>query len=259
MQKFGKGTLHVLVGFGAFVLIWQLVASFAGFNPALFPSPWKALLGLGELVQNGTLFLGIRDSMLRFLIGYCIAVVLAIGLGLLLGWFSKIWDFVNPVVQWLRPISPIAWMPFIALWFGIGNLPAVVIIIYAAFFPILLTTVSAVAKVDSTYLKVAQNFGIQRLQIFRKIILPAIFPQVVNGLRLALGTAWVFLVAGEMVGAQSGLGFLIADSRNNLRTDHLAAVMIVIGLIGFLLDTAIRQLERLVSKNWGVSAAGARR
>ncbi len=254
MQKIWKGALHILVGFGGLLLIWQLVASFAGFNPALFPSPWQALLGLGELAGNGTLWIGIQDSMIRFLIGYCIAAVLAISLGLVLGWFSRAWSFVNPVVQWLRPISPIAWMPFIVLWFGIGDLPAIVIIIYAAFFPVLLTTVSAVVKVDPIYLKVAKNFGIQQPQILFKIIFPAIFPQIMNGLRLALGTAWVFLVAGEMVGAQSGLGYLIIDSRNNLRADHLMAVMIVIGIIGFLLETGIRQIERLASKNWSAAA-----
>ncbi len=256
MKNIWKSALHITVGFGGLIVIWQLVASFGGFNPALFPSPWKALLGFGELVGNGSLLLGIKDSMIRFLIGYSAAVVLAVALGLLLGWFSHIWGFVNPVVQWLRPISPLAWMPFIVLWFGIGDLPAIIIILYAAFFPVLLTTVSGVAKVDPTYLKVARNFGIRQPQIFFKIIFPAVFPQVMNGLRLALGTAWVFLVAGEMVGAQSGLGYLIIDSRNNLRADHLMAVMIVIGVIGFLLDTGIRQLEKLVSKNWGHSLSG---
>lgn len=154
-------------------------------------------------------------------------------------------------MQLLRPISPTAWMPFIVLLFGIGDVPAVVIIFIAAFFPVLLSTVAAVGNIDSIYLKVSQNFGIRQPALMWKVIFPAAFPQIANGIHLALGTAWIFLVAGEMVGAQSGLGYQIIDARNNVRADILLATILVIGLIGLLLDTALKMLEKRILKAWG--------
>ena len=247
-----KKTINIIGGFAILLIIWQLVFAFGSYSEALFPSPKGVVKGFIELISDGVLFEDIRDSMIRFVIGYSLSVVLGITFGLILGWFRNIWGFINPIVQLLRPISPMAWLPFIVLWFGIGDLPAIAIIFIAAFFPILLSTVSAVGSVDQTYLKVAKNFGIKQPQVLTKIILPAAFPSIATGLHLALGTAWVFLVAGEMVGAQSGLGFLIIDARNNLRADMLMAAMVVIGVLGLLLDSLIRLLEKWISSRWGI-------
>lgn len=247
-----KKAINIVGGFTILIVVWQLIFSFGNYSQALFPSPQGVIKGLKELVSDGVLFEDIRDSMIRFAIGYSISVILGITLGLILGWFRNIWGFINPIVQLLRPISPMAWLPFVVLWFGIGDLPAIAIIFIAAFFPILLSTVSAVGSVDQIYLKVAKNFGIKQPQVLTKIILPAAFPSIATGLHLALGTAWVFLVAGEMVGAQSGLGFLIVDARNNLRADILMAAMVVIGVLGLLLDGLIRLLEKWISNKWGI-------
>jgi NitT/TauT family transport system permease protein len=191
--------------------------------------------------------------MYRFFAGFLTAVAAAVILGLVFGWFTPLWRLANPVVQLLRPISPIAWMPFIVLAFGIGDIPAIVIIFIAAFFPVFLSTVAGVRSVPEIYLKVADNFGVGRIEIFWKIIFPAAFSQIVSGVHLALGTAWVFLVCGEMVGAQSGLGYLIIDARNNLRNDILAADIAVIGLIGFLLNAGIELIEKRFLKRWGLA------
>ena len=247
-----KKAINIIGGFTILIVVWQLIFSFGNYSQALFPSPQGVIKGFKELVSDGVLFEDIRDSIIRFAIGYSISVVLGITLGLILGWFRNIWGFINPIVQLLRPISPMAWLPFIVLWFGIGDLPAIAIIFIAAFFPILLSTVSAVGSVDQIYLKVAKNFGIKQPQVLTKIILPAAFPSIATGLHLALGTAWVFLVAGEMVGTQSGLGFLIVDARNNLRADMLMAAMVVIGVLGLLLDSLIRLLEKWISSRWGI-------
>jgi NitT/TauT family transport system permease protein len=161
---------------------------------------------------------------------------------------------VNPIIQVLRPISPIAWLPFIVLWFGIGDIPAIVIIFIAAFYPILLTTAASVGNIDSIYLKVAKNFGIRRHRVLFTIVFPAAFPQIMNSIHIALGSAWVFLVAGEMTGAQSGLGFRIIDARNNLRMDHLLATIVIIGIIGLLLDFLIKIIEKKILSNWGKEA-----
>lgn len=240
---------NIIVSFTIFILIWFLIYTAGDFSPALFPSPAMTFKTLWGLIKDGSLFVNIFASMYRFLTGYILAVVVAVILGLLLGLTPKVFQFVNPIVQLLRPISPMAWMPFIVLWFGIGDIPAIVIIFIAAFFPVLLSTVSSVAGIDETYFKVAKSFGIKFPEILYKIVLPAGFPGIANGIHLALGTAWVFLVAGEMVGSQSGLGYLIIDARNNLRADILMATIIVIGLIGLLLDCILKTLEKLLLKN----------
>lgn len=247
-----KKTLNTLIGFSILLSIWQVTVLSGRYEKWLMPSPLDVASGLNELITEGILTTHIMVSMYRFLVGYLTAVVSGIVLGLIFGWFSRLWSIVDPVVQVLRPISPIAWFPFIVLWFGIGDIPAIVIIYLAAFYPVLLSTISSVRRVDRVYLKVAENFGIKQPYIMTKIVLPAAFPQIATGLHIALGSAWVFLVAGEMVGAQSGLGYLIIDSRNSLRTDLVLAGIVCIGLLGLLLDKSISRLEKWIGKNWGV-------
>ena len=246
-------TLRHLLGSSAVtILLWQILCTLGGWNEALFPSPLRTLAGLGELIASGVLAYDIAASLLRFAVGYLSSVLIALVLGLVLGWYSRVWAYLSPIAQVLRPVSPVAWLPFIVLFFGIGEAPAIAVIFLAAFFPVLLSTVAAVQKIEPVYLRVAQNFGIGQPQLFTKILLPAVFPQVATGLHLALGTAWVFLVAGEMVGAQSGLGFLIIDARNNLRADLLMAAILVIGVLGLLLDSAMGLAERRLYRRWGM-------
>ena len=246
-------TLRHLLGSGAVtILLWQILCTVGGWNEALFPSPLRTIAGLGELIASGVLAYDIAASLLRFAVGYLSSVLIALVLGLVLGWYSRVWAYLSPIAQVLRPVSPVAWLPFIVLFFGIGEAPAIAIIFLAAFFPVLLSTVAAVQKIEPVYLRVAQNFGIGQPQLFTKILLPAVFPQVATGLHLALGTAWVFLVAGEMVGAQSGLGFLIIDARNNLRADLLMAAILVIGVLGLALDSAMGLAERRLYRRWGM-------
>lgn len=251
MPKLNK-LLNTLIGLFILLAIWEGIVLTGMYERTLLPSPLDVFIGMVELIKDGTLFTDIKVSLYRFFAGYLSAVILAVIIGLLLGWFSKIWNVIDPIVQVLRPISPIAWFPFIVLLFGIGDLPAIVIIFISAFFPVLLSTVSAVKKVDPTYLKVAQNFGIRQPHLLFKIIFPASFPFIANGLHLALGAAWVFLVAGEMVGAQTGLGYLIIDARNSLRSDLLLAGIIFIGILGLLLDRGIHLFERWMEKRWGI-------
>lgn len=242
---------NIVVSLVILLVVWQIAFWVSDVNAALFPSPLQAFNALTEMVSNGILFTHIGASMYRFAAGYVSSVIIAVLLGLVLGRMPKIFQYINPAVQLLRPITPMAWMPFIVLWFGIGDIPAIVIIFIVAFFPVLLSTVSAVGGIDPIYLKVSENFGIRQPQIMWKVIFPASFPQIANGIHLALGTAWVFLVAGEMVGAQSGLGYLVIDARNNLRADILFADIIVIGLIGLFLDTLLKAAEKQILKAWG--------
>lgn len=241
----------IAIGFILLIAVWQLAFVIGGHQAALFPPPLKVAEALLSIISDGSIFAHIQISLFRFFAGYLLAVVLAVVLGLLLGRSPRVWQVIDPIVQVLRPVSPIAWSPFIVLWFGIGNMPAIVIIFIAAFFPVLLSTVSAVKKVDKTYLRIAANFEMSGFETLQKIVLPASFPMIANGLHMALGSAWIFLVAGEMVGAQSGLGFLIVDARNALSLDLVMACIIVIGVTGLLLDKAIHSFEAWVNRIWG--------
>ena len=246
-----KNISNILLGFILLIAVWQLAITTGKYDAALFPPPLEVGQAIVDMFQDGSLFENLKVSLMRFFIGYLLSVTVAILLGLLLGRLPKLWAIIDPVVQVLRPVSPIAWSPFIVLWFGIGDIPAIVIIFIAAFFPVLLSTVSAVRKIDKTYVKVAQNFEMKQSQFMWKIVFPAAFPFIANGLHIALGSAWIFLVAGEMVGAQSGLGFLIVDARNSLSLDLVLAGIILIGVSGLLLDKGIKWFEAWVAKQWG--------
>jgi len=180
---------------------------------------------------------------------------LAIPLGSMMGWFPRWFGAVNPIVQLLRPISPIAWIPLAILWFGVGDLSAVFIIFLASLFPITLTAMNAVRGVELVHVNAARNFGLRGPALLRRVIYPAILPQLLVGLRLALGIAWLVVVAAEMIAVSSGLGFLIIDARNaGNRYDLVVAGMVLIGAIGIALDALMRGLERSKALAWGYTA-----
>jgi len=238
-----------LLALAAFVGIWQVAAGF--WPPELFPSPLIVARALRELADSGVLWSNITVSLARFAGAYLAAVVIAVPLGLFLGRNPRCRQAIDPLVQVLRPISPIAWFPLAVLWFGIGNAPAVFIIFLAAFYPVLLSTVSAVIGIPPVYLKVANNFGAKPGSVFLRVIIPAAFPGIMVGLHIAVGTAWIHLVAGEMLGAQSGLGFMIVDARNFLRTDWIMAGMLVVGVLGLCINLGMRRFELWLGRRWG--------
>jgi len=250
MNYFKRG-LNFFVSISILILAWQAVRIFGGHPEFLMPSPRSVLFALGELFTDGRLFVHVWVSFWRFLVGYISACVLAMVLGLLFGWINPLWKLAEPIVLILKPISPIAWLPFIMLWFGIGSAPAIFTIAMAGFFPMLLATVKAVGDVSNSYMNVAANFGLSRLQTLRKIIIPASFPHIVQGLHNALTASWIFLVAGELMGTHSGLGFLINDARQNLRSDLIMAGIVLIGAMGYILDRMLTSLEVYATRKWG--------
>ncbi len=244
-RQAGWGSLGVVL----LLATWHVTA--CRYTPEQFPGPLHVAAAVREQIASGELWSHIRISLGRFAAGYGLAVLLAVPLGLLLGWWSHGRVALDPVFQILRPISPIAWFPLAVLWFGVGSAPAVFIISLAAFFPVLLSTMGAVRNVPSGYLRVAATFGASPLLVFRAVLLPAALPAMVVGLRIALGAAWIHLVAGEMLGAQTGLGFLIVDARNFLRTDLIVACMLIIGILGLVLDRLVAASEHHVRRAWG--------
>ena len=169
--------------------------------------------------------------------GYLLAVVTAIPLGLLLGWYRRGEQALNPILQLLRPISPLAWIPISILWFGVGDLAAIFLIFLASFLPLTVAAMNAVRNVPPTLLRAGRNFGLSNRRLLVDVILPAALPQLIVALRISLGVAWLVVVAAEMIAVNSGLGFLIVDARNaGNRYDLVVAGMVMIGLIGLVLD-----------------------
>jgi NitT/TauT family transport system permease protein len=238
-------------GIAALLGGWQALASSGRYTCDQLPGPLLVARALGEVWGEGSLLGHVEASLLRFGLAYLAAVAAAVPLGLLLGLRRALWAGVDPLVQLLRPVSPVAWFPLAVLWLGIGDLPAIAIVYIAAFYPMLLSTVAAVRRVDPLHIRVARNFGTSDRQLVTKVILPAAFPQIAVGMRLAVGVGWVYLVAGEMLGTRSGLGFLIVDARNFLRTDLIVLGMVLVGLLGFAIDRVVAALERQVERRWG--------
>ena len=216
-----------------------------------FPTPLQVLRGILELARNGTLIQHVSASLMRVTIGYLAAVIVAVPLGVLMGWYPRTFYALNPLIQLLRPISPIAWIPLAILWFGIGNLSPIFLIFLSSFFPMVVGAASGVQAVERQYIRAALNFGISGRRLLQKVVVPAALPQIIVGMRLGLGVAWLVVVAAEMIAIDSGLGYLIIDSRNaGNRYDLVVAAMVIIGVIGFLLDTLIRRLDRLEEVRW---------
>jgi NitT/TauT family transport system permease protein len=218
----------------------------------LFPGPWEVVLGIVELIRKGLLPKYIVASLFRVTWGFSLAVLVGVPLGLFLGWFRSAYQALNPLIQVLRPISPIAWIPLAILWFGVSDAAPVFLIFLASVFPITVSATAAVQNLQPVYLRAARNFELGRLQLFRRVILPATLPQILTGIRIALGIAWLVVVAAEMIAVNSGLGYLIIDARNaGKRYDLVVAGMVVIGLIGLALDLVVRRLERFDEVSWG--------
>ena len=237
-----------VLGMAAFLLLWQLAT--LGNKRTDIPGPWLTWLGLTEILHQGVLLKNVVASVFRVAWGFAIATAVGVPLGILLGRVAALHQLVNPNIQLLRPISPIAWLPIATLlfgtvrWFDPSDLSAIFLIFLSSFFTITTATASAVSAVEQKYLRSAANFGVTGLALVRKVLFPAALPQILTGLRLALGVAWVVVVAAEMLGVQSGLGFQVNDARNNLRYDLVVAAMVVIGFIGLGLDAAMRAVER---------------
>lgn len=235
-----------------FVLGWHFIVKWTGSD--IFPTPEMVVTGTVELARKGVLLKYVVASLFRVASGYLLAVFIGIPLGLLMGWFGPARLAFNPAIQVLRPISPIAWIPIAILWFGVSDLAPIFLIFLASLFPITTAAMAAVQNIQLVYIRAARNFGIKGLALFKKVVFPAALPQILTGLRLALGVAWLVVVAAEMIAVNSGLGYLIIDARNaGKRYDLVVAGMVLIGLIGLGLDYLVRRMEILDQVRWGLS------
>ena len=217
----------------------------------IFPTPWQVVTGAWDLAQDGTLTEHIGASLFRVATGFTLAFLIGVPLGLWMGWVRGAYNTLNPLFQMLRPISPIAWIPIAILWFGVGDASPIYLIFISSVFPMIVQTTVGVHTIDKRYLRAAENFGVSRATLFRQVVIPAVLPQVLVGMRIGLGVAWLVVVAAEMIALRSGLGYMIMDSRNaGNRYDLVIAGMIIIGVIGLSLDSTMRRLERIRWVRW---------
>jgi NitT/TauT family transport system permease protein len=238
-----------LLVIAALVGVWW-VAVIAS-HSAIFPTPWQVVTGMYELAASGALLRHIGASLMRVGVGFTLAVVVALPLGLWIGWVRSAFRTLNPLLQILRPISPIAWIPIAILWFGVGDAAPIYLIFISSVFPMTVQTAAGVHTIERRYLWAAANFGVSRYTLFRQVVIPAVLPQIIVGMRIGLGVAWLVVVAAEMIALRSGLGYLIIDSRNaGNRYDLVIGGMIIIGVIGLMLDGLMRLLETLKLVRW---------
>jgi NitT/TauT family transport system permease protein len=243
MKRYLKFVLPILL-----ILVWQVLAVLVN-NEFILPRvdsvvevlihPTVNILGSGSLLENG------MTSLVRVVLGFAIGVLVAVPLGILMGHLEIANDLFDSIIQILRPIPPIAWIPLALAWFKIGLASILFIIFIGAFFPVLLNTIDGVRRVSRTWIETAYIFGTSELQLLYKVIIPAAAPTIWTGLRVGFGIAWMSVVAAEMLpGTSSGLGYLIMYSYNYGQVQVIIAGMIVIGLIGLFIDFILKEIER---------------
>jgi NitT/TauT family transport system permease protein len=239
--------------FIAFLLVlWQFAV--ARQRGHLLPTPIQVVAGLIDLIRRGLLFKYIVASLFRVTWGYLLAAITGIPLGLAIGWYRRSEMALNPLIQVFRPISPLAWIPISILWFGVGDMAAIFLIFLASFLPLTVTGMNAVASIPTVYINAGRNFGLSNASLVYRVLYPAVLPQLIIGMRITLGIAWLVVVAAEMIAVNSGLGFLIVDARNaGNRYDLVVAGMVMIGVIGLLMDVGMRSLENVRALRWGYS------
>jgi NitT/TauT family transport system permease protein len=241
------------------IAVWQAVAQLGWVNPQVLPSPvavvqkWIAYLlpmqpyadGGSKLAWffSGELLIDSLGSMYRVLVGFAIGAGLALPIGLAMGASNRVYAWLNPLFQLLRPIPPIAYIPLSILWFGLGNPPAVFLIALGAFFPVLMNTIAGVRQVDSIYLRAARNLGASQSTMFLRVILPAAVPYILAGVRIGIGTAFIVVIVSEMIAVNNGLGFRILEAREYFWSDKIIAGMITIGLWGLAIDVGMNRLN----------------
>jgi NitT/TauT family transport system permease protein len=247
------------------VAVWQLLSMLGYVNPLILPAPsavlvrWyqylapmepydPAKMSYAAWVFSGELIHDAYASLYRVVVGFLIGAGLALPLGLAMGANEKVYKFFDPLLQVLRPIPPIAYIPLAILWFGLGNPPAIFLITLGAFFPVLMNTVSGVRHVDGIYIRAARNLGADRATLFLRVILPAATPYILTGARIGVGTSFIVVIVSEMIAVNNGLGFRILEAREFFWSDKIIAGMFSIGLLGLGIDTGMNRLNAYLLK-----------
>jgi len=247
LRSHAKTIAQPLAGVSVGLAVWWFLTSpllHSSVITASF-SPERTALALTELLGKGTLYPHVLASLRRVTVGLLIALLCGLPMGIVIGLSRGLEASTTLLFQILRMISPLSWMPLAVMAFGIGDQPVYFLLAVGAVWPIMLNTAAGVHAMNRKWIRLANSLCASRAETIRLVILPAIAPQVLTGLRLALGVAWIVLVPAEMLGVSSGLGYFVLDTRDRLAYPELMAAILVIGLIGFVLDSLIKLLIRL--------------
>jgi NitT/TauT family transport system permease protein len=244
---FGGGCLRkVIISLAVpvtIIILWSFL-TFLNFVPSyILPTPYDVLTSFFELLVSGELFIDMVSTIIRITVGFLIAAAVAIPIGIGIGWSKEIETLLNSVIQILRPIPPLAWIPFALLWFGLGLQSEVFIIFIGAFFPILLNTIDGVKGVEKVFIEAAYTLGASERQLLSNVVLPASLPGIFTGLRIGIGIGFMSSIAAEMIAAKSGLGYLIMKAMRLIDTGDVIVGMLTIGVIGFVINLLFKKAE----------------
>lgn len=235
------------------VILWELLSRLNVLDPSMIPAPSDVLLAALSGISSGELVNYVAISILRVAKGFLLASVAGVSAGLAVGWSPTVRAMVDPFLNFLRQIPPVAWIPVFIMWFGIGEGSKVMVIAYAAFFPVFLNTETSVSQVCDTFLELGRVYRFTKAQMLTRVILPGSLGPVFAGLRLGLSASWRALVAAEMLASASGLGYMIVISRELVRPDVMFVGIVVVGLFGYLVDAGVIRLQRTVAPwSWQV-------
>ena len=243
----GNTFLYILLPL-IIIMIWEMACHFGNVKSYSMPAPEMILKDAAEKIASGILWKHIIVSFLRVLKGFLLALISALVLGVLIGLSRPIERFTELVIQLLKPIPPIAWIPLAILWFGIGESSKLYIIFYGAFFPILLNTVDGIHNIDKRYLELGRVYEVDRWRLVWKVILPGALPSIFTGVRVGLGNAWVCVVAAEMIAATRGIGYMLSNGRSMSRADDVILAMLLIGIVGKIMDDILRIIPKIIMK-----------
>lgn len=248
----GRAVVLRLGAVAAFLALWSLVSGavvvWRLFNPIFLPGPWLVLGNVLDMAARGSLWIHLAATLERVALGFATGAALGVVLGLTAGQFRPIRNVVEPLVELLRPIPPLAMLPMFIVWVGIGETSKIGFITYATFFPIFLTTVNGVRQIDPLLLRAARSLGARGVGLFTRVILPAALPDILIGLRLGVALAFFVIVISEFIGAEHGLGYLINDGRNFFLVPQMLGAAVVLGLLGYASNGLVRLLERRLTR-----------
>jgi sulfonate transport system permease protein len=231
------------------IIFWALLTTYTGIIPSyLIPSPQEVFAAFEQLLINGSLVSDTLDTLTRVLLGFLVAAAFAIPVGILMGWSKTVENYLSFIIGILRPIPPIAWIPFAILWFGLGLGSAIFVIFVGSVFPILINTADGVKRIDKVYIESASTLGANQYQTIRKVVVPAALPNIITGLKVGMGIALMCTVAAEMIGSNNGLGYLILTATSMLDSASAIVGMLTIGVIGLGFEYIFTRMERKI--NW---------
>lgn len=230
------------------ILIWQVLANAGLIYEVILPSPVKCVKALDEIIKNGSLAVDLLVSLKRVLIGCFWGIAIGLVFGLLAGFYPILERVIDPIVNILRQISIYAWIPLIILWFGIGDVSKYIIIAKAVLVPVYVNTLGGIRDINSQYIELSEVLELNKKTFLTKIVFPSAAPIIFSGLRLSVSAAWTSVVAAEMLGGLTGLGYALLNAKDYLKSDRLIALMAVIAVIGIFFDSVLLQIQKVIFK-----------